>query len=135
MTNTRTLAIYGNTLSDLDKTSTLEKLGASLLKTGHTAPSYRLFTSEDKQALLCEDKEAGRQIRVEIWQLDSETILDLFEQKASQYHLAKLELSDGTEHLAFLTPLNHCLENNCEEVSRFGGWERFLLKTAEQKSE
>lgn len=130
----RTLAIYGNYLSELDQASTLEKLGATLQKTSHSYAAYRLFSSKDSQALLCEDKHEGRQIRVEIWQLDSDAILQLFEQQAAYKHLAKLTLSDRTSHLAFLAHLHFCLEHNLEEVSRFGGWERYLLKKEEQKA-
>lgn len=129
----KTLAIYGNYLSELDKTATLEKLGATLIKTSHTSASYRLFTAEDSQAMLCEDQQEGRKIRVEIWQLDSDAILQLFEQQVANKFLAKLSLSDGTSHFAFLAPLHFCLEHHFEDVSRFGGWERYLLKMEERK--
>lgn len=134
MTKNRTLAIYGNHLSELDQNHTLEKLGGSLLKTSHSTASYRLFASQDKEAILCEDKSTGRQIRVELWELDAEAMLSLFEQRPTHTYLTNLKLSDGSSHLALLTPLSYCLEQNYEEVSRFGGWERYLLKTAEQAS-
>ncbi len=132
MADTKLLAIYGNYLSDLDQTATLKKLDAELLKTSHSAASYRLFSSPETQAVLCEDATDGRQIRVELWQTDAETILNLLEQLSSEYHLANFKLSDGSTAFCFMAALSFCLEQNYEEASRFGGWERYLLKKAEQ---
>lgn len=134
MPNTKQLAIYDNYLSELDQTSTLEKLGAKFLKTSHSAASYRLFSSPDTQAVLCEDGIDGRQIRIELWDVDAETILNLLEQIPAEHHLTKLKLSDGSSAFCFMAALSFCLEQSYEEVSRYGGWERYLLKKAEQES-
>ena len=132
---TYTLAIYGNHLSELDKAKTLENLGAKLLRTTHSSASYRLFASQDNQAFLCEDSEdtsEGRKIRVELWEITADAILQILQDLGDAYYLKAFYLSDGTASLAFLSSLSFCLTENHQEVSRFGGWERYLLKVAEQ---
>ncbi len=136
------LAIYGNKLSELDSQSTLSTLGAKFLKTAHTTANYRLFSTHNKthneEAMLCEDITNGRQIRVELWALAAEPLLELFNQQnsqqSSQVYLAKTQLSDKTDCFVFLNSLEHCLDLEYEDVSRFGGWERYLLKKAEHSS-
>lgn len=127
-----TLAIYGNHLSELDQNEGLKKLGGQLLKTTHSSASYRLFELSDKQAVMCEDTKEGRQIRVELWELDADAILKILKELAPIYHLTTFNLSDESTNLAFLSSLDYCLAQNYKEVSRFGGWERYLLKTAEE---
>ncbi len=132
------LAIYGNKLSELDSNSTLNTLGAKLRKTAHTTANYRLFSTHNKthneEAMLCEDSSNGRQIRVELWELAAESLLELFNQQGSQVYLAKTQLSDKTDCFVFLSSLEHCLDLEYEDISRFGGWERYLLKKAEHSS-
>ena len=84
--------------------------------------------------ILCEDTKEGRQIRVELWELDADAILKILEELTPNYHLTTFKLSDESTNLAFLSSLDYCLAQNYKEVGRFGGWERYLLKTAEQEA-
>ena len=139
MSNTKTIAIYGHQLSELDQGSSLEKLGASLIKTSHSAANYRLFAVSDTQAALCkvnediDDSTDGKQIRVELWEVSVNALLKLIDEAPDMYFPEKFNLSDGTESLALMLDLAHCQKEGYEDVSRFGGWERYLLKKAERE--
>jgi allophanate hydrolase len=120
------VAVVGAHLSGEPLNHQLVDLGATLVRSARTAPSYRLFelpgTSPSKPGLL-RSADQGVSIELEVWQISAEGLGRLVSQVPAPLCIGSIELDDGERVHGFLCESHAVL--HARDISDFGGWRAF----------
>lgn len=125
------VAVVGAHLSGEPLNHQLVDLGATLVRSARTAPSYRLFelpdTSPSKPGLL-RSADQGACIEVEVWQISAEGLGRLVSQVPAPLCIGTIDLDDGERVHGFLCEPHALL--HARDISGFGGWRAFRQSDA-----
>lgn len=123
------LAVVGAHLTGQPLNSQLLALGARLVRTTRTAPSYRLHalrTTPPKPGLERVDQD-GAAIEAEIWELPPEGLGALTAQLPHPMTLGRVDLADGTTAPGFLCE-PYAL-HGAADITEHGGWRAYRAAT------
>ncbi|MBB5753076.1 allophanate hydrolase [Prosthecomicrobium pneumaticum] len=122
------IAVVGAHLSGMPLNRELAALGGRLVRTGTTAPDYRLYalagTVPPKPGLARAPGFAGPGIALEIWSLTPEGFARFVAGIPKPLGIGKLTLDDGSEVSGFI-----CEPAGLEgarEITEFGGWRAYV---------
>jgi allophanate hydrolase len=122
------IAVVGAHLTGQPLNGQLTERGATLVRSGQTAPEYRLYALKNMQppkpGLKRVGPGAGVSIKVEVWAMPVERFGSFMKLVAAPLGIGTLRLDDGTEVKGFICE-PYALEN-AEDISRHGGWIAYL---------
>ncbi|HTP95758.1 MAG TPA: allophanate hydrolase [Burkholderiales bacterium] len=125
------VAVVGAHLSGMPLNHQLTDLGARLLGSARTAPSYRLYllpgTVPPKPGLVRAADGAGHSIELELWQMPIDQYGAFVAQVPPPLAIGTLALDDGRSVQGFLCEA-HAVAGT-REISQFGGWRRFVASS------
>ena len=125
--NTVALAVVGAHLSGEPLNGQLVALGARLLETARTAPTYRLYalpgTEPAKPGLVGGGRDAARGIEVEIWELATEAFGRLVAGVAPPLTIGTIVLEDGRTVKGFLCESSAVAD--APDITAHGGWRAY----------
>jgi allophanate hydrolase len=126
------IAVVGAHLSGMPLNHELTGVGGRLLRAARTAEDYRLFalpnTRPPKPGLLREPGFQGAGIEIEVWALPAAAFGRFVARIPAPLGIGKLQLQDGSSVCGFLC--ESYAVAGADEVSRFGGWRRYLASVA-----
>jgi allophanate hydrolase len=125
-TKTVDLVVCGAHLDGYKLNWQLLARGGKKLESTSTSPNYRMFLlpGEPKRPGLIRDTANGREIEVEVWQLDVDTFGSFVEEVGRPLGIGKLELSDGRWRTGFIC--EGYIIPECQEITEHGSWRTFL---------
>ncbi|NML42659.1 allophanate hydrolase [Ramlibacter sp. G-1-2-2] len=128
------VAVVGAHLSGMPLNGQLTERGATLLRSAHTAPDYRLYalpgTTPPKPGLLRVAPGSGARIALEIWEMPLEQYGSFVAMIPPPLGIATLRLDDGTQVQGF--SCEALATEHAEDISEFGGWRAYLAAQTER---
>ena len=124
------LAVNGTLMRGLELNRNLLDVGARFVREAKTDNAYRLYSINDRHpAMYRVAKGDGRQIEVEIWELDGDGIASVLEKEPPGLCVGKVVLSDGSIVLGVLGE-PHIFEGQ-KDITNYGGWRHYAGELAQ----
>ena len=122
------LAVNGTLMRGLELNPTMIDAGAVFVRETTTAPSYRLWSIDDRHPAMIRVASGGVPVAVEVWAVPPEGLAKILLQEPPGLCIGKVKLADGEEALGVLgEPL---LVEGQREISSHGGWRAYLASEA-----
>jgi len=121
------LLVCGAHLTGMPLNHQLIDLGAMLVKSTTTAPTYRLYALAGGPPFrpgLVRDTNNGTAIEVEIWSMPFANIGAFLQGIPAPLGLGKVELTDGSEVIGFIC--EPYAVNSAKDISAYGGWSSYF---------
>ena len=117
------LAVNGTLMRGLELNGNLVAAGASFVRETRTAPTYRLWSIDDRHPAMLR-VQSGAAIAVEIWEIPAAGIADILAKEPAGLSIGKVMLEDGSEVLGVLgEPI---LVEGQREITHHGGWRAYV---------
>ena len=129
------IAVCGAHMEGLPLNAELVGRRGRLVARTRTGPCYRLYALPGGPPLrpgLVRD-DGGAAIEVEVWDLPVAALGSLLQGVPASLAIGTLSLEDGTTTKGFLAEA-HAVRD-AQDITRFGGWRRFLAERAESSRE
>jgi hypothetical protein len=118
------LAVNGTLMRGLELNANMTNAGATFVRDTTTAPTYRLWSIDDRHPAMIRVASHGRAIAVEIWAMPPEGLATILVQEPPGLCIGKVRLADGEEVLGVLgEPL---LVEGQRDITGHGGWRAYL---------
>jgi len=118
------LAVNGTLMRGLELNRNMIDAGATFVREAWTAPTYRLWSIDDRHPAMVRAAAGGRAIAVEVWAVPPEGLARILLQEPPGLCIGKVRLADGEEVLGVLgEPL---LVEGQREITDLGGWRAYL---------
>ncbi|HXJ79564.1 MAG TPA: gamma-glutamylcyclotransferase [Candidatus Methylomirabilis sp.] len=118
------LAVNGTLMRGLELNRNMIDAGATFVREEWTAPTYRLWSIDDRHPAMVRAAAGGRAIAVEVWAVPPEGLARILLQEPPGLCIGKVRLADGEEVLGVLgEPL---LVEGQREITDLGGWRAYL---------
>ena len=118
------LAVNGTLMRGLELNANLINAGATFVRETATAPTYRLWSIDDRHPAMIRVASRGRAIAVEVWAVPPEGLASILLQEPPGLCIGKVKLAEGEEVLGVLgEPL---LVEAQREITSHGGWRAYL---------
>ena len=118
------LAVNGTLMRGLELNPTMIDAGAVFVRETTTAPSYRLWSIDDRHPAMIRVASGGVPVAVEVWAVPPEGLAKILLQEPPGLCIGKVKLADGEEVLGVLgEPL---LIEGQREISSYGGWRAYI---------
>ena len=118
------LAVNGTLMRGLELNPTMIDAGAVFVRETTTAPSYRLWSIDDRHPAMIRVASGGVPVAVEVWAVPPEGMAKILLQEPPGLCIGKVKLADGEEVLGVIgEPL---LVEGQREISSHGGWRAYL---------
>ena len=125
------LAVNGTLMRGFPLNDNLVDLGATFVRTDHTAPVYRLWSIRDEHpAMIRVTDESGTSVEVEVWDVPLDGLAQLLHREPEGLALGKVHLADGNSVLGVLA--EPALVEHAREITQFGGWRAYLAETGRE---
>jgi allophanate hydrolase len=121
------IAVCGAHMDGLPLNHQLREAGGYLVRSTRTSANYKLYAlpgGPPHRPGLLRVREAGASIAIEVWALESEAFATLVEAVPAPLAIGKIELEDGERVSGFLCEA--CGLEEAVDITRFGGWRRYL---------
>ena len=118
------LAVNGTLMRGLELNPTMIDAGAVFVRETTTAPSYRLWSIDDRHPAMIRVASGGVPIVVEVWAVPPEGLAKILLEEPPGLCIGKVELADGEEVLGVIgEPL---LVEGQREITSYGGWRAYI---------
>ena len=118
------LAVNGTLMRGLELNPTMIDAGAVFVRETTTAPSYRLWSIDDRHPAMIRVASGGVPVAVEVWAVPLEGLAKILLQEPPGLCIGKVKLADGEEVLGVIgEPL---LVEGQREISSYGGWRAYI---------
>jgi len=121
------VAVVGAHLSGMPLNPLLTRRGARLVRSGKTAPQYKLFALEDQtppKPGLIRVAEGGAPVALEVWSLPRAAYGAFVAEIGSPLGIGTLELDDGRRVQGFLCEA--WATHGRRDITEFGGWRAWV---------
>ncbi len=119
------LAVNGTLMRGLELNRNMIRAGARFVGEGRTAPTYRLWSIEDRYPGMLRVKEGeGAAIALELWEVSGAGLIGILEAEPPGLCLGKVLLETGEQVLGVLAEAY--LVEGKPEITRYGGWREYL---------
>ena len=122
------MVVVGAHLSGMPLNSQLTERGATLIKTTHTAPSYKLYalpnTTPPKPGMLRVATGLGASIAVEVWRMPAEHYGSFVALIPSPLGIGSLTLEDSSHVQGFVCEAEAL--HDAQDISHLGGWRAYI---------
>ena len=127
------LAVNGTLMRGLELNSNLTDIGGQFVRETTTAPSYRLWSIEDRHPAMMKACSGGTEIHVEIWEVPVEGVVTIILKEPPGLCVGRITLVDGEEVLGVLAEPILC--EGMPEITRWGGWRTYIATKTEPARE
>jgi len=118
------LAVNGTLMRGLELNPSMIDAGAVFVRETTTAPSYRLWSIDDRHPAMIRVASGGVPVAVEVWAVPPEGMAKILLQEPPGLCIGKVKLADGEEVLGVIgEPL---LVEGQREISSYGGWRAYI---------
>lgn len=117
------LAVNGTLMRGLELNDHLTAVGAVFLAEAQTAPSYRLWSINDRHPAMLRVTEGGHAIALELWSVPAAGLCQILQQEPPGLCIGKVLLSDGQEILGVLGEPFLC--HGQRDITAWGGWRAY----------
>jgi len=118
------LAVNGTLMRGLELNPNMIDAGAVFVRETTTAPSYRLWSIDDRHPAMIRVASGGVPVAVEVWAVPPEGMAKILLQEPPGLCIGKVKLADGEEVLGVIgEPL---LVEGQREISSYGGWRAYI---------
>ena len=118
------LAVNGTLMRGLELNPSMIDAGAVFVRETNTAPSYRLWSIDDRHPAMIRVASGGVPVAVEVWAVPPEGLAKILLQEPPGLCIGKVKLADGEEVLGVIgEPL---LVEGQREISSYGGWRAYI---------
>ena len=118
------LAVNGTLMRGLELNPTMIDAGAVFVRETTTAPSYRLWSIDDRHPAMIRVASGGVPVAVEVWAVPPEGLAKILLQEPPGLCIGKVKLADGEEVLGVIgEPL---LVEGQREISSYRGWRAYI---------
>lgn len=118
------LAVNGTLMRGLELNPNLLAVGASFVEETQTAPTYRLWSINDRHPAMMRFASGGVAVAVEIWAVPPAGLGRILEQEPAGLCIGKVKLADGREVLGVLGEPMLC--EGKKEITAFAGWRTYV---------
>jgi gamma-glutamylcyclotransferase (GGCT)/AIG2-like uncharacterized protein YtfP len=118
------LAVNGTLMRGLALNRNLLGVGARFVRETTTAPTYRLWSIEDRHPAMLRVAEGGVAVAVEVWAVPAAGLATILLEEPPGLAIGKVRLSDGEEALGVLGEPILC--EGQREITQYGGWRAYL---------
>ena len=118
------LAVNGTLMRGLALNPNLLGVGASFVRETTTAPTYRLWSIEDRHPAMLRVAAGGVAVAVEVWAVPAAGLATILLQEPPGLAIGKVRLADGEETLGVLGEPILC--EGQREITQYGGWRAYL---------
>ena len=123
------LAVNGTLMRGLKLNPNMVAAGATFVREARTETSYRLYTvNDDHPAMVRVTDGSGVAVALELWSVPRAGLASILLQEPPGLAIGKVKLADGSTVLGVLG--ESALVEGCREISRFGGWRRYIEEKA-----
>ena len=91
------LAVNGTLMRGLELNGNLLAVGARFMREARTAPTYRLWSIEDRHPAMIRVAAGGAAIAVEVWSVPAAGLATILQQEPPGLCIGKVRLSDGQQ--------------------------------------
>jgi hypothetical protein len=98
--------------------------GATFVREATTAPTYRLWSIEDRHPAMIRVAAGGVAVAVEVWAVPPEGLARILLQEPPGLCIGKVTLGDGEEILGVLGEPFLC--EGQKEITSYGGWRAYI---------
>ncbi|HYB72027.1 MAG TPA: hypothetical protein VED18_01545, partial [Candidatus Sulfotelmatobacter sp.] len=99
-------------------------VGAIFVREAATAPTYRLWSIDDRHPAMLRVASGGTAVAVEVWAVPPEGLARVLLQEPPGLCIGKVRLADGEEVLGVLGEPILC--QGQREITSYGGWRAYL---------
>ena len=118
------LAVNGTLMRGLELNPSMIDAGAVFVRETTTAPSYRLWSIDDRHPAMVRVASGGVPVAVEVWAVPPEGMAKILLQEPPGLCIGKVKLADGEEVLGVIgEPL---LVEGQREISSYRGWRAYI---------
>jgi gamma-glutamylcyclotransferase (GGCT)/AIG2-like uncharacterized protein YtfP len=117
------LCVNGTLMRGLALNRNMLDVGARFVREATTAPLYRLWSIGDRYPGMLRVKQDGREIAVEVWDVDAPGLVRILEQEPPGLTIGRVRLSDGSEVFGVLAE-PYLVEDRLE-ITDHGGWRAY----------
>ena len=117
------LFVYGTLMRGLGLHGTLE--GATFLGEARTAPTYRVYSIDDRHPGLFEVGAGGVSVKGELYLVDDTLWARIEADEPPHLYREEMTLSDGRRVQAVLYP-RELAEDGHRDISEYGGWRAYV---------
>ena len=119
------LAVNGTLMRGLELNKTLLAVGAVFVKEMTTAPTYRLWSIDDRYpGMLRTSQGNGAAIELEIWEVDEIGLMRILKHEPPGLTLGRVVLADSAEVLGVLA--EPYLVEGMLEITNYRGWRNYI---------
>jgi len=118
------LAVNGTLMRGLELNGNLLDVGAIFVREAATAPTYRLWSIDDRHPAMLRVASGGAAVAVEVWAVPPEGLARVLLQEPPGLCIGKVRLADGEEVLGVLGEPILC--QGQREITSYGGWRAYL---------
>ncbi|MEZ5125283.1 MAG: glutamyl-tRNA amidotransferase [Thermoleophilia bacterium] len=118
------LAVNGTLMRGCELNPNMQAAGAKFVRQTKTAPIYRCWSIDDGYVGMLRDPQAGAEITVELWDVDSSGLVDILQKEPPGLTIGKVLLTDGREVLGVLAE-PYAIAGNAE-ITHHGGWREYI---------
>ncbi len=126
------LAVNGTLMRGLELNGNLLAVGASFVREARTAPTYRLWSINDRHPAMIRVAAGGTAIAVEVWEVPAAGLATILMQEPPGLCIGKVRLDDGEETLGVLGEPALC--EGMREITEYGGWRAYLAARGKRAS-
>jgi len=118
------LAVNGTLMRGLELNPNMIDAGAVFVRETTTAPSYRLWSIDDRHPAMIRVASDGVPVVVEVWAVPPEGLAKILLEEPPGLCIGRVELADGEEVLGVIgEPL---LVEGQREITSYGGWRAYI---------
>jgi gamma-glutamylcyclotransferase (GGCT)/AIG2-like uncharacterized protein YtfP len=116
--------VNGTLMRGLSLNRNMLDAGARFVEESRTAPLYRLWSVGDRHPAMLRAREAGGEIAVELWEVDSAGLVRILEGEPPGLTVGWVRLANGRDVLGVLA--EPYLVEDQPEITAFGGWRAYI---------
>lgn len=124
------LAVNGTLMRGLELNSNLIDVGATFLREAVTAPTYRLWSINDRHPAMVRVTRGGISVHVEVWAVPPSGVATILLKEPPGLSIGKVTLADGAQVLGVLGEPVLC--ENQKEISQFCSWRTYIASRSNQ---
>jgi hypothetical protein len=118
------LAVNGTLMRGLALNPNLLAVNGQWVRDATTAPSYRLWSIDDRYPAMIRVSSGGAPIALEVWSVPPDAVAVLLENEPDGLTIGRVRLADGSTVLGVLGEPAIC--DSQKEITAFGGWRAYI---------
>ena len=127
------IAVNGTLMRGQPTNHILLEAGAKFAEDARTAPVYRLWTVADKHPAMLRDEHGGASISLELWEIDPERIMEVFEKEPPGLVIGRVLLDNGSSVAGILA--EPYILAGSQEITPYHGWREYQSARDSRKND